>query len=241
MVLHARSFQEIIKRERIADPALLPVSVCATAGSSLGSSLGSRSYIGSASSEWSLERSLKSALSEIQADPAMAMAPLQATICSRPSSAWRHGDRHGDHEPPLDRQACVRVCCMEEHAEHGENEGPMNHDFLEMNVIGTRQRWSAATTSVCVGSGAWMSLDPAAATAAPLRDKVALLQWEGVEDTVAWAEQAPSPLQSRSVLLPGSTRHAPHALLHTPCSTRPAPHARFHTWTSLAWALRSPD
>ena len=230
MVLHARSFQEIIKRERIADPALLPVSVCATAGSSLGSSLGSRSYIGSASSEWSLERSLKSALSEIQADPAMVMAPLQATICTRPSSAWRHGDRHGDREP-LDRQACVRVCCMEEHEEHGENEGPMNHDFLDMNVIGTRQRWSAATTSVCVGSGAWMSLDhaaaagaAAAATAAPLRDKVALLQWEGVEDTVAWAEQAPSPLQSRSVLLPGSTRHAPHALLHTPCSTRQVPH-----------------
>lgn len=212
MVLHACSFQEIIKRERIADPALLPVSVCATAGSSLGSSLGSRSDIGSASSEWSLEWSLKSALSQIQADPAMVMAPLQATICSQPSSAWRHGDRHGGREP-LDSQACVRVCCMEEHEEHEENEGPMNHDFLEMNVIGTRQRWSAATTSVCVGSGAWMSLDPTAATAAPLRDKVALLQWEGVEDAVAWAEQAPGPSRSRSVLLPGSTRHAPHVKL----------------------------
>jgi hypothetical protein len=50
-------------------------------------------------------------------------------------------------------------------------------------------------TSVCVGSGAWVAQGLAAAAgAASLRGKVAMLRWEGAEDAAAWAEQALGPL-----------------------------------------------
>lgn len=191
MVRHARSFQEIIDRERAA-PTLLP-SVCATAGSSLASG----SDIGSVSPE----RSLKAALCELHISPTAARAPLQATVCNRPSSAWRIPSQ-SDREP-LDLgvstygkapTAYVRLCCLEEHGEHGENEGPIHHDSVGLDVVGTRQRWSAPMTSVCVSSGAWVAQGLAAAAGAAARGKVALLRWEGAEDAAAWAEQAPSPL-----------------------------------------------
>ena len=203
---HARSFQEIIDRERAA-PTLLP-SVCATAGSSLASG----SDIGSVSPE----RSLKAALSELHISPAAARAPLQATVCNRPSSAWRIPSQ-SDREP-LDLgvstygkapTAYVRLCCLEEHGEHGENEGPIHHDSVGLDVVGTRQRWSAPMTSVCVSSGAWVAQGMAvAAGAAPLRGKVALLRWEGAEDATAWAEQVPSPLATPSYA-PPRVAHAP--------------------------------
>ena len=182
MVRHARSFQEIIDRERAA-PTLLP-SVCATAGSSLASG----SDIGSVSPEFHIS-------------PTAARAPLQATVCNRPSSAWRIPSQ-SDREP-LDLgvstygkapTAYVRLCCLEEHGEHGENEGPIHHDSVGLDVVGTRQRWSAPMTSVCVSSGAWVAQGLAAAAGAAARGKVALLRWEGAEDAAAWAEQAPSPL-----------------------------------------------
>ena len=193
MVLHARSFQEIIERERAA-PTLLPCSVCATAGCSLASG----SDIGSVSPE----QSLKAALSELHTGPAAARVPLQATVCNRPSSAWRRPSQ-SDREP-LDLGASsygkaptafVRLVCLEEHGEHGENEGPIHYDSVGLDVIGTRQRWSAPMTSVCVGSGAWVAQGLAAAAgAASLRGKVAMLRWEGAEDAAAWAEQALGPL-----------------------------------------------
>ena len=205
MVLHARSFQEIIERERAAT-SLLPCSVCATAGSSLVSG----SDIGSVSPE----RSLKAALSELHTGPAA--APLQATVCNLPSSAWRRPSQ-SDREP-LDLGASsygtaptayVRLWCLEEHGEHGENEGPIHYDSVVLDVIGTRQRWSARMTSVCVSSGAWVAQGVAvAAGAAPLRGKVALLRWEGAEDATAWAEQVPSPLATPSYAPPRAA-HAP--------------------------------
>ena len=206
MVRHARSFQEIIDRERAA-PTLLP-SVCATAGSSLASG----SDIGSVSPE----RSLKAAFCELHISPTAARAPLQATVCNRPSSAWRIPSQ-SDREP-LDLgvstygkapTAYVRLCCLEEHGEHGENEGPIHHDSVGLDVVGTRQRWSARMTSVCVSSGAWVAQGMAvAAGAAPLRGKVALLRWEGAEDATAWAEQVPSPLATPSYAPPRAA-HAP--------------------------------
>ena len=73
-VLHARSFQEIIERERAA-PTLLPCSVCATAGCSLASG----SDIGSVSPE----QSLKAALSELHTGPAAASSCWSEELLSR--------------------------------------------------------------------------------------------------------------------------------------------------------------
>ena len=169
---HARSFEEIIDRARAA-PAVLPCSVCATAGSSLasGSDLGSpkRSDPGEAL---------------LHTSPAATRAPLQATVCNKPSSAWRTTVQR-------DREPGAYVWCLEEHGEHGENEGPIRYDSVGLDVVGTRQRWSAPMTSVCVGSGAWVAQGQVAAAgpASLLRGKVALLRWHGAQDAAAWAEQ----------------------------------------------------
>ena len=172
--VHARSFEEIIDRARAA-PAVLPSSVCATAGSSLasGSDLGSVSPERSEPGEALLHTS-----------PAATRAPLQATVCNKPSSAWRT-TLQSDREPG------AYVWCLEEHGEHGENEGPIRYDGFGLDVVGTRQRWSAPMTSVCVGSGAWVAQGQVAAAGAAslLRGKVALLRWHRAEDAAAWAEQ----------------------------------------------------
>ena len=176
---HARSFEEIIDRAR-ATPAVLPCSVCATAGSSLasGSDLGSVSPERSDPGEALPHTSL-----------AATRAPLQATVCNKPSSAWRT-TLQSDREP----RAYVRVWCLEEHGEHGENEGPIRYDSFGLDVVGTRQRWSAPMASVCMSSGAWVAQGQVAAAgpASLLRGKVALLRWQGAEDAAAWAEQVGS-------------------------------------------------
>ena len=174
---HARTFEEIIDRARAA-AAVLPSSVCATAGSSLasGSDLGSVSPERSDPGEALLHTS-----------PAATRAPLQAAVCNKPSSAWRTTVQR-------DREPGAYVWCLEEHGEHGENEGPIRYDSVGLDVVGTRQRWSAPMTSVCVGSGAWVAQGQVAAAGAAslLRGKVALLRWHGAEDAAAWAEQVGS-------------------------------------------------
>ena len=193
-MVHARSFQEIIERERErAASALLP-SVCATAGSLISSN--DISSVSPERSTYAL-RAPEAALSEHYAGPTTARAPLQATTCcNRSSSAWR---RQNDREP-LNLSASnygkaptayVRLWCLEEHEELRENEGLIYNDSVGLNVIGTRQRWSAPTTSVCVSGGAWVVQGLAAAA---LCDKVALLRWQGEENAAAWAEQARSTL-----------------------------------------------